>query len=137
MANRAGRSDSYERGVLMKKTDNNSLLEKQVSERINDDLDGVKEADVIVTNSDQTIVVGFKKLPPKYNAPFLITKGAGCLAGMMMETALNNGIYICENSALARMVYYCVDICELIPLELLMLVEEVYAQFYSDTKKTR
>jgi flagellar biosynthesis protein FlhB len=121
----------------MKKTDNNSLLEKQVSERINDDLDGVKEADVIVTNSDQTIVVGFKKLPPKYNAPFLITKGAGCLAGMMMETALNNGIYICENSALARMVYYCVDICELIPLELLMLVEEVYAQFYSDTKKTR
>jgi flagellar biosynthetic protein FlhB len=89
----------------------------------------VPEADVVITNPTHfACAIRYDKEVSK--APVLIAKGADYLAQKIKDTAKENKVPIVENKALARMLYYNVDLDSEIPEELYQMTAEVLAYVY-------
>ena len=90
----------------------------------------VPEADVVITNPTHfACAIRYDKEVSK--APVLVAKGADYLAQKIKDTAKENKVPIVENKALARMLYYNVDLDSEIPEELYQMTAEVLAYVYS------
>lgn len=87
------------------------------------------QADVVITNPTH-YAVAIKYDPDKYDAPYVVAKGADYLAARIKEIARENNIEIVENKPLARMLYANVDIGQIVPQELYQAVAEVLAFVY-------
>lgn len=87
------------------------------------------EADVVITNpTHYACAVKYDKEVSE--APMLIAKGADYLAQKIKEAAKENHIPIVENKALARMLYFNVELDAEIPRELYQMTAEVLAYVY-------
>lgn len=87
------------------------------------------EADVVITNPTH-FACAIKYDKELAEAPILLAKGADYLAQKIKEKAKEENIPIVENKALARMLYYNVDLEAEIPRELYQMVAEVLAYVY-------
>lgn len=92
-------------------------------------MQSMPEADVVITNPTH-FACAIKYDKEKSAAPILIAKGADYLAQKIKEVAKENNVPIVENKALARMLYYNVDIDSEIPAELYQMTAEVLAYVY-------
>lgn len=90
----------------------------------------VPEADVVITNPTH-FAVALKYDSEKHAAPVVTAKGTDFLANKIKEKARECGVEIVENKALARMLYYNVDIDKEIPPELYKAVADILAYVYS------
>lgn len=90
----------------------------------------VPEADVIITNPTH-FAVALKYDSEKNSAPVVVAKGTDFLANKIKETAREHGVEIVENKAVARMLYYNVDVDKEIPPELYKAVADILAYVYS------
>lgn len=86
-------------------------------------------ADVVITNPTH-FAVAIKYDPTKYDAPFVVAKGCDHLAAKIKEVARENKIEIYENKPVARMLYYNVEIGNVIPPELYKAVADILAYVY-------
>lgn len=93
-------------------------------------MQSVPEADVIITNPTH-YAIAIKYDPLKFDAPYVLAKGADLVAQKIKEIGKENDIPLVENKVLARTMYATVDINEFIPEELYELVAEVLAYVYS------
>ncbi len=94
----------------------------------------VPDADVVITNpTHYACAIKYDKL--KSAAPVLTAKGADYLAAKIKEVAKEANVPIVENKALARMLYYNVDLDSEIPEELYQMTAEVLAYVYEQNKK--
>ncbi len=90
----------------------------------------VPEADVVIANPTHfACAIRYDKEVSA--APVLIAKGADYLAQKIKETAKENNVPIVENKALARMLYYNVDLDSEIPEELYQMTADLLAYVYS------
>ena len=89
----------------------------------------IPQADVVITNPTH-FAVAIKYDKDEAEAPVLLAKGADHLAHKIKELAKDSGVEIVENKALARMLYYNVDIGDEIPPELYQMTAEVLAYVY-------
>ena len=98
----------------------------------------VPEADVVITNPTH-FAVALKYERGKDNAPVVIAKGADFMAQRIKEVAGEHKIEIVEDRALARMLYYNVDLDQEIPPELYQAVADILAYVYhlKDTREGR
>lgn len=87
------------------------------------------QADVVITNPTH-FAVAIKYDPEKYDAPYVIAKGADYLAQKIKDVARENNVEIVENKPLARMLYANVEVGGLVPPELYQTVAEVLAFVY-------
>ncbi len=87
------------------------------------------KADVVITNPTH-FAVALKYDPDKYEAPFVLAKGADYLAAKIKDTARENKIEIVENKPLARMLYYNVELGAVVPPELYKAVADILAMVY-------
>lgn len=87
------------------------------------------KADVVITNPTH-YAVAILYDAEKYNAPIVIAKGENYLAQRIKQVARENNVEIVENKPLARMLYFNVEIGEMIPQELYQGVAEVLAFVY-------
>jgi flagellar biosynthetic protein FlhB len=87
------------------------------------------KADVVITNPTH-FAVALKYDPDKYDAPYVVAKGADHLAAKIKEIAKENHIEIVENKPLARMLYHNVELEEVIPPELYKAVADIIAYVY-------
>jgi flagellar biosynthetic protein FlhB len=99
-------------------------------------MDGVKKADVIVTNPTH-ISVALKYDGKTMVAPEVMAKGADHLALKIREIAKENEIPIVENVLLARTLYSTVKVGHGIPRTLYKAVAEVLAFVYKLKKKQK
>jgi len=95
----------------------------------------VPEADVVVTNPTE-IAVAIKYDREKSEAPVVVAKGRGFIAGKIREIALAHDVPIIENKPLARLLYKTVEISQLIPAHLYKAVAEILAYVYRLKGKT-
>lgn len=95
----------------------------------------VPEADVVITNPTH-FAVALKYDNKLFAAPVVTAKGEDHLAERIKTLAKESGVDIVENKPLARMLYYNVDIDQMIPPELYQAVAEVLAYVYSLHNKT-
>ena len=93
-------------------------------------MQNIPKADVIITNPTH-YAVAVQYDPEKYDAPFVVAKGADYLAQRIKEIGRENKVEIVENKPLARMLYANVDIGQVIPPELYQAVAEVLAFVYN------
>ena len=89
----------------------------------------VPKADVVITNPTH-FAVALKYDAESGRAPYLLVKGEDYVALKIKEIARENGVDIVENKALARMIYYNVDVGAEIPPELYQTVAEILANIY-------
>lgn len=108
-------------------------LEQQILQRRS--LSEVPKADVVITNPTH-YAVALKYEPSYMNAPSVIAKGIDALALRIRQIAEENGVEIVENRALARALYYSVDIGEEIPPEYYAIVAEILSVVYKKKNKT-
>lgn len=92
-------------------------------------MQSMPEADVVITNPTH-FACAIKYDKDKSSAPILIAKGADYLAQKIKEVAKEYQVPIVENKALARMLYYNVDVESEIPAELYQMTAEVLAYVY-------
>lgn len=90
----------------------------------------VPEADVVITNPTH-FAVALKYDAEQHSAPVVTAKGTDFLANKIKEAARDHGVEIVENKALARMLYYNVDVDKEIPPELYKAVADILAYVYS------
>lgn len=92
-------------------------------------MQNMPEADVVITNPTHfACAIRYDKETAA--APVLLAKGADYLAQKIKEAAKEYRIPIVENKALARMLYYNVDVDSEIPAELYQMTAEVLAYVY-------
>ena len=99
-------------------------------------MDGVKKADVIVTNPTH-ISVALKYDGQQMIAPEVMAKGADHLALRIREIAQENDIPIVENVLLARTLYKTVKVGHGVPRNLYRAVAEVLAFVYKLKRKQK
>ncbi len=87
------------------------------------------DADVVITNPTH-FACAIKYDKETASAPVLIAKGADHLAQKLKEVAKEHHVPIVENKALARMLYYNVELDTEIPEELYQMTAEVLAYVY-------
>ena len=87
------------------------------------------DADVVITNPTH-FACAIKYDKETASAPVLIAKGADHLARKLKEVAKEHNVPIVENKALARMLYYNVELDTEIPEELYQMTAEVLAYVY-------
>ena len=87
------------------------------------------DADVVITNPTH-FACAIKYDKETASAPVLIAKGADHLAQKLKEVAKEHNVPIVENKALARMLYYNVELDTEIPEELYQMTAEVLAYVY-------
>ena len=92
-------------------------------------MQSLPQADVVITNPTH-YAVAIKYDPERYDAPYVVAKGADYLAARIKEIAKDNDIEIVENKPLARMLYANVEIGQIVPPELYQAVAEVLAFVY-------
>ncbi|MBR6358828.1 MAG: flagellar biosynthesis protein FlhB [Lachnospiraceae bacterium] len=90
----------------------------------------VPAADVVITNPTH-FACAIKYDKEVAAAPVLVAKGADYVAQKIKEVAREADVPIVENKALARMLYYNVDLDSEIPQELYAMTAEVLAYVYS------
>ena len=89
----------------------------------------VPKADVVITNpTHYAVALTYDK--DRAAAPLVVAKGADYLAQKIKEVARENNVEIVENRALARMLYFNVEVGDQIPPELYQMVAEVLAYVY-------
>lgn len=92
-------------------------------------MQNMPEADVVITNPTHfACAIRYDKETAA--APVLLAKGSDYLAQKIKEAAKEYRIPIVENKALARMLYYNVDVDSEIPAELYQMTAEVLAYVY-------
>lgn len=96
----------------------------------------VPTADVIVTNPT-AIAVALRYLQEKDNAPRVVAKGKGRIAGRIREIADEHEILLVENPPVAQMLFEHTDIGDEIPVELYQAVAEILAMVYRLRGKNR
>ena len=89
----------------------------------------IPKADVVITNPTH-FAVAIRYNIEEAEAPVVVAKGADHLAQKIKETARENKVEIVENKPLARMLYYNVDIGQMIPPELYKAVADILAYVY-------
>jgi flagellar biosynthetic protein FlhB len=72
-----------------------------------------------------------------FGAPIVLAKGADLMAARIREKAKEYDIEMVENRALARTLYYTVDIGDEIPPELYQVVAEILAMVYTLRDKAK
>lgn len=92
-------------------------------------MQAVPEADVIITNPTH-YAVALKYDSLNMNAPKLVAKGAGEIAGRIKSLAAKHNVPVLENKELARNIYKLVEIGSEIPTDLYQAVAEVLAYIY-------
>lgn len=90
----------------------------------------IPEADVVITNPTH-FAVALRYDANEHSAPIVTAKGTDFLAAKIKEIAKENGVEIVEDKALARMLYYNVDIDREIPPELYKAVADILAYVYN------
>lgn len=88
------------------------------------------KADVVITNPTH-FAVALRYDDSADAAPIVLAKGADLVAKNIREKAKEHGIEIIENKALARTLFYTVEIGDEIPPELYQAVAEILAFVYS------
>ncbi|MFO7274498.1 MAG: flagellar biosynthesis protein FlhB [Bacillota bacterium] len=96
----------------------------------------VPKADVVVTNPTH-FAVALKYVPAEDAAPRVVAKGADLLALEIRKIAQAHNVPLVENRALARGLYYDVEVGKLIPPEYYQAVAEVLAFVYSLRRQGR
>ncbi|ONI46343.1 flagellar biosynthesis protein FlhB [Candidatus Epulonipiscium fishelsonii] len=92
-------------------------------------MEAVPNADVIITNPTHfAVAVYYDK--DNAAAPVVVAKGIDFMAQKIKEVAKDNKVQIVENKALARALYYTVEVDHPIPPELYKAVAEVLAYVY-------
>lgn len=86
----------------------------------------VPRADVIIVNPVH-LAIALKYDPKEANAPLVLAKGQGNLAGKIKEIAAEHRIAIVENRPLAQTLFAAVDVGEEIPPQFYQAVAEVLA----------
>jgi len=89
----------------------------------------VPKADVVITNPTH-FAVAIRYDAEVSDAPVVVAKGADFVAAKIKETAAENKVEIVENKPLARMLYYNVEIGQMIPPELYKAVADILAYVY-------
>lgn len=89
----------------------------------------IPKADVVITNPTH-FAVAISYDADVADAPIVLAKGSDYLAAKIKEAAKENDIEIVENKPLARMLYYNVDIGQVIPPELYKAVADILAYVY-------
>ena len=89
----------------------------------------IPKADVVITNPTH-FAVAIKYDADVSDAPIVVAKGADHLAAKIKEVAKENHVEIVENKPLARMLYYNVDLGQVIPPELYKAVADILAYVY-------
>lgn len=92
-------------------------------------MQAVPDADVVVTNPTH-FAVAIKYDSLNMNAPKVLAKGAGEIAGKIKSLAAKHNIPVVENKELARNLYKLVEIGKEIPADLYQAVAEVLAYIY-------
>jgi flagellar biosynthetic protein FlhB len=92
-------------------------------------MQAVPEADVVITNPTH-FAVALKYDSFSMNAPKLVAKGAGEIAGRIKSLAAEHNVPIVENKPLAQSIYKLVEIGSEIPTDLYQAVAEVLAYIY-------
>jgi len=88
------------------------------------------KADVIITNPTH-FAIAIQYDVAGFGAPVVLAKGADLMAARIREKAKEYDITMIENKALARTLYYTVDIGDEIPPELYQVVAEILAMVYT------
>ena len=89
----------------------------------------IPKADVVITNPTH-FAVAVQYDPDRADAPIVVAKGADYLAAKIKEVAKDNKVEIVENKPLARMLYYNVELGQVIPPELYKAVADILAYVY-------
>ncbi len=89
----------------------------------------IPNADVVITNPTH-FAVAIKYDAKVADAPIVVAKGADHLAAKIKEIAKDNHVEIVENKPLARMLYYNVELGNVIPPELYKAVADILAYVY-------
>jgi flagellar biosynthesis protein FlhB len=89
----------------------------------------VPKADVIITNPEH-LAVALRYKSGEMDAPRVVAKGAGWVAGRIKEIGRSFGIPIVENKPLARVLYKNVDLGQTIPSSLYHAVADILAYVY-------
>lgn len=90
----------------------------------------IPEADVVITNPTH-FAVALRYDANEHSAPVVTAKGTDFLAAKIKEVAKEHGVEIVEDKALARMLYYNVELDREIPPELYKAVADILAYVYN------
>jgi len=90
----------------------------------------VKDADVLITNPTH-FAVAIKYDRDQMDAPLVIAKGAGFLAGRMRAIARRHQVPVIENRLLARSLFHQVDIERAVPVEHYSTLAKILLWAYS------
>ena len=96
----------------------------------------VKDADVLITNPTH-LAVAVKYVRGEMNAPQVLAKGAGELAGLMRGIARNHKIPVVENKKLARALFTQVDFDGPVPEPLYPDVARLLVWIYAMREQNR
>ena len=89
----------------------------------------IPKADVVITNPTH-FAVAIRYDADIADAPIVVAKGADFLTAKIKEVAKDNKVEIVENKPLARMLYYNVELGQVIPPELYKAVADILAYVY-------
>ncbi len=95
----------------------------------------VPDADVVVTNPTH-YAVALKYEMDEMEAPLVVAKGRGLLAGRIRQIAKDNGVSVRRRPPLARALYQMGEISEYIPADLYKAVAEVLALVWQENRRT-
>ncbi|WP_313756551.1 flagellar biosynthesis protein FlhB [Tissierella sp.] len=106
------------------------IKEKQRKIAMSRMMQDIPKADVIITNPTH-YAVAIKYDKDKFDAPYILGKGADIIAQNIKKVAKENMIPIVENKPLARAIYDSIEIGQVITEDLYEAVAEVLAYVYS------
>ena len=93
-------------------------------------LNKVKDADVLITNPTH-FAIAIKYDKQKMDAPMVLAKGAGFLAGRMRTLARRHHVPVIENKTLARTLFHHVGIERAVPVEHFRVLAKILIWAYS------
>lgn len=94
----------------------------------------VPKADVIITNPTHLAVALVYQMK-KMEAPQVVAKGSGFIAGKIVEIARSHGVPVIENRPLAQLLYKTVEVGQVIPSQFYQAVADILAYVYQLKKK--
>jgi flagellar biosynthetic protein FlhB len=92
-------------------------------------MEAVPKADVVITNPSH-LAIALEYRRDKMDAPKVVAKGAGIIAGQIKRIAREKGVPMIEDKLLAQALYKMVQIGEFIPEALYRAVAEILAYVY-------
>ena len=93
-------------------------------------MDGVKNADVVITNPEH-FAVALAYDPNGDSAPILLAKGADAVAARIREEAQKHGVEIFQAAPLARALYFTTEVNQQVPEDLYYAVAQVIAYVFN------